>query len=152
MLANTIIKLIGAMRGDKYQPREFCLIFPKSILAPVLAMVITALWASGLSDSKISFTNLPYLLVLFFLLGFATESLYDKIVGLSELIVTPTAKVAEAKLEAAAKASRYLFTTPLTTVDDLPAPKTLDDLATNLKTVAKSAFERGIVSQLSKNE
>ncbi len=152
LLANTIIKLIGAMRADDYRPREFCLIFPKAILAPVLALVVTALWASGLSESKINFANLPYLLVLFFLLGFATENLYGKIVGLADLIVTPTATLAQAKLEAAARESRYKYTTERVEKDDLPPPQTLSELETKLKQVAKSAYERGLVTQLAKEQ
>jgi hypothetical protein len=152
VLANTIIKLIESMRGKReYDPKEFCLLFPKAVLAPVLGMVVTALWSSGLSDSQISFANLPYLLVFFFALGFATESLYDKIVKLTELLVARAATPSEERLAAAAQ-SRYKFITRAVDVGDLPPPRNLKELESKLAAVAGAAFERGVVSRSARNE
>jgi len=152
VLANTIIKLIRVGREGKYNANEFCLIFPKAILAPVLALVITALWASGLSESKINFTNLAYLLVLFFVLGFATENLYEKIVGLADLVVTSSATASQARIDAAARESRYTYTTTNITANDLPIARTLTDLESKLSKVTRAAFERGVVSRLAKDK
>jgi hypothetical protein len=153
VLANTIIKLIESMRGKReYDPNEFCLLFPKAVLAPVLGMVVTALWSSGLSESQINFANLPYLLVFFFALGFATESLYDKIVKLTELIVSRAATPSEERLAAAAAQSRYKFITRAVDVGDVPPPRNLNELESKLAAVAGAAFERGVVSRSARNE
>lgn len=149
VLANTFITLIYATREGRYDPKEFLLVVPKGALAPVLALVIISWWATGLSESKINFVNLPYFLVLSFSLGFVTESLYVKIKDLGNLIVGPSATVSAAKLEAAAKRDVYKFVHPAVSLETLPPAPNLETLRQQLRLAAKAAVERGLVAQLS---
>lgn len=149
VLANTFITLIYATREGRYDPKEFLLVVPKGALAPVLALVIISWWATGLSESKINFVNLPYFLVLSFSLGFVTESLYVKIKDLGNLIVGPSATVSTAKLEAAAKRDVYKFVHPTVSLETLPPAPNLEILRQQLRLAAKAGIERGLVAQLS---
>jgi hypothetical protein len=148
VLANTFIVLIGVSRSGQYEVKEFLLLLPKAALAPILAIVVTAWWASGFSESKVNFLNLPYFLVFSFLLGFVTESLYSKIKELGNLIVTPAATASEAKLNAAAQREKYQFVHPAASLGNIPPAKNLGELKTQLRQVAKSGMERGLVMQL----
>jgi hypothetical protein len=152
VLANTFIALIFAAREGRYDAKEFLLVIPKATLAPVLAFVIIAWWATGLSESKITFVNLPYFLVLSFALGFVTESLYVKIKELGNLIVGPSSTVSAARLEAAAQRDVYRFVHPHVPPSAVPPASNLETLREQLRSVAKAAMERGLVAQLSATE
>lgn len=78
-LANALIAVIRACSKGKYDPCRFVMLIPKLVLAPVLALVFTAIWAAGISQSGVSFLNLPYFLVWAFVLGFGTEQLFSKL-------------------------------------------------------------------------
>ena len=149
VLANTFITLIYAIREGRYDPKEFLLVVPKGALAPVLALVIISWWATGLSESKINFVNLPYFLVLSFALGFVTENLYVKIKDLASLLVGSSATAAAAKLEAAQQHDVYHYVHPNVSPAALPPASNLDTLREQLRNAAKAGMERGIVAQLS---
>jgi hypothetical protein len=149
VLANTFIALIYAAREGRYDPSEFLLLIPKATLAPVLAFVIIAWWATGLSESKITFVNLPYFLVLSFALGFVTESLYVKIKELGNLIVGPSASASAARIDAAAQRDVYQFVHANVPPAMVPPASNLAGLREQLRSVARAAVERGLVAQLS---
>ena len=148
VLANTFITLIFAARENRYDAREFLLVIPKATLAPVLAVVIIAWWATGLSESPINFANIPYFLILSFALGFVTENLYVKIKELGTLIVAPSATASAARMQAAARRDLYKFVHPKVDPGILPAAQTVPELSTQLRTVLKGALEHGIVTRV----
>jgi hypothetical protein len=149
VLANTFIALIQATRSEKFDVREFLLVIPKATLAPVLAIVVIAWWATGYSQSQINFLNLPYFLVFSFFLGFVTETLYTKIKELGNLVVGPSTAASTARLELAARREKYQFLSPAADPGSVRAPTTLPELRDALKSVARSGMERGVVNQLS---
>lgn len=149
--ANTIIALIGACREGKYSPAEFVLFFPKILLAPLLALVVVAFWSSGLSESKISYLNLPYFLVFSFALGFVTEGIYEKLRELGRLIVTPSVTLSQTKLEDAARKTPYQYRTRNVTAADLPSANNFDELEKNISTVLKARAERAVVAATALN-
>jgi hypothetical protein len=105
VIANTLIGLITAKKDETYRINHFLLTIPKFVLAPVLSIVVVALWSSGFSESSISILNLPYFLVLSFLLGFGTETLYERIRDLVKAILGPTTKFSEKKAKEAGRAN-----------------------------------------------
>jgi hypothetical protein len=152
VIANTVIALILACRKKEYSPAEFVLVFPKVFLAPLLAFIIVALWGTGLSESKINYLNLPYFLVFSFLLGFGTEALYEKLRDLVAVIVTPAAKLSEARLEEAGRKLPYAYQSPNVQPADLPAAKSLDQLEKDMSAVIKARLERAIVANTAINK
>ena len=152
VIANTIIALILACRSDKYAPAEFVLVFPKIFMAPLLAVVVVALWSSGFSESKISYLNLPYFLVFSFLLGFGTEALYEKLRDLTALIVTPAATLSEKKVEEASRNVPYQYQTPDVKAGDLSPAHTLAEVEKNMSTAIKARLERSIVAHAAVND
>jgi hypothetical protein len=149
VLANTFIALINVTRADKFDVKEFLLVIPKATLAPVLAIVVIAWWATGYSQSQINFLNLPYFLVFSFALGFVTEALYTKIKDLGNLVVGPSVAVSTARMEAAARREKYQFLSPAADAGSVPPPTTIPELRDALKRVVRSGIERGVVNQLS---
>jgi len=149
--ANTIIALIGACRESKYSPAEFVLFFPKILLAPLLALVVVAFWSSGLSESKISYLNLPYFLVFSFALGFVTEGIYEKLRELGRLVVTPSTTLSQAKLEEASRRTPYQYRTRNVMPADLPPANSFAELEKNISTVLKARAERAVVAATALN-
>lgn len=140
--SNTLIALIQACRKGEYAPEEFILVFPKIVLAPLLAFVSVAVWSSGLSESKISYLNLPYLLVFSFLLGFGTESLYEKLRDMVSVLVSPSTTISQTKVEEASRKLPYQYQTQDLKPVDLPPAKNFDQLEKDLATVVKARAER----------
>ncbi len=150
VLANTIIGIILACRDDRYQPEEFVMVIPKVLLAPLLAVICVAIWTTGLTESKVSYLNLPYFLVFSFFLGFLTEGLYTRLRDFANLIVPPSVTLSQAKLEAAAVSQPYQYVNPAP-APAAGAPKNLAELETKLLAVAKSGMEHGLISRLAEN-
>ena len=154
VLAKTLIRLIAVGRlsdndPKAYNPTEFLLFIPKAVLAPLLAVVVVSWWATGYSEAKINFANLPYLLVFFFSLGFMTESIYSKLADLGQLIVGQSVAASEAKMSAASQQAIYQFRSPaVDTGSTATGPvNTISQLADAAKAVTASALERGIVTR-----
>ncbi|HVS52881.1 MAG TPA: hypothetical protein VHD62_11055 [Opitutaceae bacterium] len=148
VLANAIIALITKSRAGQYSADEFVLVFPKILLAPLLALVVIAIWATGLSEAQVGYLNLPMFLVFAFCLGFATEQLYTLLRDLAQGIVGRLARLSDTKLEEAARNDPYRFVHPPADASSVPPPKTLAELRQTLTDVAQSQVERGIVTQL----
>jgi hypothetical protein len=148
VLANTIIALITRSRAGQYSADEFVLVFPKILLAPLLAVVVIAIWATGLSEAQVGYLNLPMFLVFAFCLGFATEQVYTLLRDLAQGIVGRLARLSDTKLEEAARNDPYRFVHPPADPASVPPPKTLTELRQTLTDVAQSQMERGIVTQL----
>ncbi|HVT74446.1 MAG TPA: hypothetical protein VHD61_15040 [Lacunisphaera sp.] len=152
ILAKTMIRLIevgrlpsGAPGG--YDPTEFLLFIPKSVLAPLLAVVVVSWWATGYSEAQINFANLPYLLVFFFSLGFMTETVYKKLSDLGSLLVSQAATASAAKMGEAARQDVYKFRNPAADPANAGPVNTVAQLAAATKAVAASALERGVVTR-----
>lgn len=77
VLSNSLIAVMRTAKKGGYDSRQFILFVPKLVLAPVLSILFVALWASGFTESKVEYLNLPYFLVMSFVLGFASERLTD---------------------------------------------------------------------------
>lgn len=162
LLSNTMIALIttvkkdleteGAITGESYSPVRFQLLVPKAVLAPVLSIVVVALWTSGFSKSQIEVLNLPWFLVLSFLLGFGTESLYGKLRDLISTIVGRAATYDTGKAKLAKRISLPGLTRQYPDVDPdtLPTAHTFDDLQDRLETVAQPEIERILVDEFNK--
>ena len=150
--ASSVIGLISACRRGEYSPSEFILLFPKILLAPLIAFVFVALWSTGISDSKISYLNLPYFLVFSFLLGFGTEGLYEKLRDLVALIVNPASTVSPQKLEDASRNASYAYRNPKAVPDSAAPPKTLGDLQKQLGAVLKGHLERSVITSIAIND
>lgn len=152
VVANTVIGLIISCRAARYSPSEFVLVFPKIFLAPLLALVFVALWSTGLTESKISYLNLPYFLVFSFLLGFGTEDLYGKLRELTALILTPSATLSKKKMDDAARSAPYQYQTPDVKPNALPAARNFKELQTSMSAVIKARLERAVVSRAAAND
>ena len=87
VLIHTIVALMTTTRAEiegrratsdaepmpRYNPRRFIMLFPRLILAPVVAIVVLALVVTGLTDLEVTISNLPFFLLFAFLAGFASE-------------------------------------------------------------------------------
>lgn len=150
--ANTVIALILACRRSQYSPSEFVLVFPKIILAPLVAFVFVAFWSTGMSESKINYLNLPYFLVFSFLLGFGTEGLYEKLRDLVALVVTPAATLDQRRVEEHSRNIPYRYQNPDLKTADLPAVKSLSLLEKQLGAVLKAKLERSVIAKAAVND
>lgn len=148
MLCNTLIALIVLTYRGTYNAARFATVFPKLILAPLLAVVFTAMWSSGFTESGVTYVNLPYFLVFSFVLGYATEQLFSKmrdVVG----VILGTAGLSEEKLRMADSLTPYTFVNPPESPWAL-VPTTVEELREKAKRVARHEVEKGIVTELAK--
>lgn len=146
MLCNTLIALIVLTYKGTYHAARFATVFPKLILAPLLAVVFTAMWSSGFTESGVTYVNLPYFLVTSFVLGYATEQLFSKlrdVVG----VILGSAGISEERLRMAGSLTPYTFVNPPESAWAL-TPTNLPELREKAKRVARHELEKGIVAEL----
>ncbi|MEM9381037.1 MAG: hypothetical protein AAGB93_13885 [Planctomycetota bacterium] len=148
LLCNTMIALISASKTGGYRPELFLLLFPKLAIAPVLSIVIVALFSSGNGQYEISVLNLPMFLVLAFILGFASEGLYDKIRDISNVIL-PSVAIDEGQLASERRRSlsslvqlrkRELRPT------EMASPETTEDLRRDLERLIAPRVQNALVA------
>ncbi|MDP2136738.1 MAG: hypothetical protein Q8J74_02685, partial [Candidatus Didemnitutus sp.] len=144
-LANTLISLFKHCRERTYSADEFLLIFPKLVLAPLLSVVVVALWSSGISTAPINYLNLPVFLVFAFSLGFCTEQLYVAVKDITGWFISRFVKVSEDRVAELAKSVPYVFVNPPPAAS-VPPPANLKQLRERIDSVAKAEFERGTVT------
>lgn len=84
-----LVNLNKRCRENEYSAGEYCLLFPRIILAPVLGLVVVALISSGYAVQDQNLDNFPYLLMLFFFLGFASENVNLMIRDVANKIFRP---------------------------------------------------------------
>ena len=59
--------------GELYSPQIFLLIFPRLVMAPLIAIVVLALAVTELTGISVTVSNLPMFLIFSFITGFASE-------------------------------------------------------------------------------
>ncbi|UAA37550.1 hypothetical protein KIH87_12600 [Paraneptunicella aestuarii] len=91
----SLVNLNKVCRERRYTASEFSLMFPRIILAPVLGMVVVALISSGYAMQDQKLNNFPYLLMLFFFLGFTSENVNLIIRDMANKLFRPVASHAD---------------------------------------------------------
>lgn len=121
-----VICLIKNVKNKDYDANIFALVFPRILLAPIMAIVIVALLASGYTEYNQNLNNFPYFLVLAFILGFNTENVNAIISQVSNKLLQPIAFSEEQRQKANKKVpyqKQYQFDEalfkPVKTIDDL---------------------------------
>ena len=103
----TLVNIVKKVSNKKYCAREFCMFFPRILLAPVMALIVVALISSGYSVQDQNLNNFPYFLMLAFFLGFNSESLNALIRDISNKILRPIA-FSSARLREANRTQPYI--------------------------------------------
>lgn len=150
-LCNTIIAMITACRSGDFRPVDFAMVFPKILLAPILAVVVVTWWSSGFSESSVSHLNLPYFIILSFALGFLTESIYARLRRIADALLGGAAAVADSRL-ASGDPGRGAYRYRYRAIDPGAAlgPQDLGALSTQLKDYLKGTFERALITEAAK--
>lgn len=73
VLLDALFRLNQAVAKKDYDPVQFAMTIPKLISAPFMSLLVVALWGAGFTESGITFVNLPYMMFVFFALGFASN-------------------------------------------------------------------------------
>ena len=144
VLASAMAGLFDAIKLDNYKPQVFALTIPKLLLAPVLALVVVALWAAGFTETKVSLSNLPFFLAVAFALGFG----HDRVIRLIRSFVKgvlgglafSTKRLAEQERQMRPYRSKYDLDVPTA------LPSTISELRRRAKDVAKAEMEKSLVS------
>lgn len=95
----SLVNLNKVCRERRYTASEFSLMFPRIILAPVLGMVVVALISSGYAMQDQKLNNFPYLLMLFFFLGFTSENVNLIIRDVANKLFRPVASHTDHPME-----------------------------------------------------
>ncbi|MBO6505130.1 MAG: hypothetical protein JJ960_12570 [Kordiimonadaceae bacterium] len=73
VLLDALFRLNQAVAKKDFDPVQFALTVPKLFSAPFMSLLVVSLWGAGLTESGITFVNLPYMMFVFFALGFASN-------------------------------------------------------------------------------
>lgn len=85
VLVQTLVALIeiGAPKSERplatsqFDPRAFMFLFPRLLMAPIVAIVVLAMVSAGITGIEVTISNLPVFLFFAFILGFANDRLVD---------------------------------------------------------------------------
>jgi hypothetical protein len=104
VIINSMIAILETMRSksdtgvDSYKAEHFVTIVPKFFMAPVMALMVSALVVLGVTEGNISLANAPMFLVFAFISGFASER-FTAIVRAAVERLLPRLNVSQSKLE-----------------------------------------------------
>jgi len=120
-------------------------------MAPILSVVLAAVWASGFSKSEINFLNLPYFLFFAFITGFSSEKIPSLLRELSARIFGGL-RWSDPKLKRAGEKAQYSFAVQdlsFTDVQDPPA-QTFAEAEAKAVTLAKAQARKAMVDDVAK--
>ena len=150
VLINSLLGVQKAMQKDRllpddqknhYDPGVYMTVFPQILYAPILAIVVIAMFAAGLTESGILVVNLPYFLVLSFALGFGNERVVRIVKTGIKAVLGGMTFSKERLAEEAALAARYRAQYSEGRILYGTKPKSLKEVRQRASSVAKSSME-----------
>jgi len=160
VLINSLLGVQKAMQEDRllpddqkvnYDPGTYMTVFPQILYAPILAIVVIAMFAAGFTESGILVVNLPYFLVLSFALGFGNERVV-RIVKRGIKAVLGGMSFSKKRLaEEAALAARYRAQYSDGRILYSTKPKSLKDVRQRASSIAKSSMESVFMDTMRRN-
>lgn len=144
----TLVNLTKRVRDQDYVPGEFCFLFPRLILAPVMGVVIVALLSSGYSVQDQNLNNFPYFLMLAFFIGFSSENITTKIREMSNHVLKPVG-FSSAKQKQLNSAQPFVPSYGKIAESLIKgAPKTKSELENQIRVGAKAIAEAETIKRL----
>lgn len=122
-----------------YDPGELMQTFSRFFTAPIIAIVVTGMVASGLTGLEISLANAPFFLTFAFISGFASER-FVALIKVAIKKILPRLEVQEEKLE---NLSRFMRPER----DEAPQAQTVKDLEKKVIEYAKTVASNDIVAR-----
>lgn len=136
LFANSLAGLMKAVKNNSYNGLIFAFIYPKMLLAPLIAVVVVALVVYGLFTTQLNLANQPMFLVFAFLSGYASEK-FNGILQDAAHGILASQKFDQKKLESAMSVARIPYPSPPKLNEK---PETVSDFEKNAALAADHAI------------